>query len=584
MKYLTALTIGVFCLLACEQEDKQIAINESLNDLFERYQDFQYYIYPEYATYNGVHLYDDRLNDQSFEAGEQYRDSINALYESLKLIDHSSLDEMQQLNYELFQVVLEQAIEYDEFEIGQYLDFNQQNGYHIYFPQIVETQPLMTEADINNYFSRLTAFPLEADNIIEKLKRAKDQGIMLACPISSQVLSQLEEFASMDYSVSPLYTVKDKSEALRAHADELTNILKNSIQPAYQKLYDFFREDYQPYCRKDVGVSSVPGGREYYEYLVQNYTSSKLSPDEVFNIGISEVKRIREEITLTRDELGFADMELTDFFEHLRTAPAFYFTDKDDLLNGYREILSNMDTKLPDLFGHLPVTAYDLKEMEAYRAAAAPTAYYYPAPSDGSRPGYFYVNTYQLDSRPIYTMTALAMHEAVPGHHLQFAIANELEDVPWFRTQMRVTAFEEGWGLYAEYLGYESGMYDEPLQKMGALSFEMWRACRLIVDVGIHYKGWDRQKALDFLKENAPLSEHDMNSEIDRYISWPGQALAYKIGEIRIKALRNKAALALEDEFDVKEFHDVVLGNGNIPLDLLENNVDEWIESKTSDH
>ena len=580
MKRITLLGIALLIIACTTTESSNSPTGVDLTQLFEDYKDFTYFIYPEYATYDGVHDYNDRLNDQSTETGELYMDSINVFRQSLLSIEVNGLTADERLNYDLFLFVLDQIIDEYSYEISHYVNFNQQNGYHITFPQITEVQPLNTEEDVENYFLRLLSFPEQVDHIIANLQLGASKGITLPCNVSQQVLDQLSGFSEMALESSPLYQAKDKSEALAAQEAKLRSIIENEVAPAYGVLLGYFRDEYHPFCRTDVGVSHLDGGAEFYEFLVRKFTNSKLLPNEVFDLGMQEIERIKEEMIATKDELGYASMELIDFFNHLRTSPEFYFTDKQDLLDGYRTILDNMDTKLPDLFGRLPKSPYDLKEMEAYRAVAAPTAYYYPLPADGSRPGYFYVNTYKLDARPKYTMTALALHEAVPGHHLQFAVAAELEDVPWFRNQMQVTAFVEGWGLYAEYLGYESDMYSDPLQKMGALSFEIWRACRLVVDVGLHYKGWTKEEASALLRENAPLAELDINSEIDRYISWPGQALAYKVGELRLKSLRSMASDELGDDFDIREFHDVVLANGSIPLDLLEVKVREWISTK----
>lgn len=384
----------------------------------------------------------------------------------------------------------------------------------------------------------------------------------------------------MTYDESPLYSIIDKHEILKQHEAELKGLVETSILPSYQSLHIFYRDEYHPKCREQEGISGVRGGKKYYEYLTKSYTTSDVTPDAVFNTGVREVARIKEQMILTQAELGYDGISLEEFFTVLRTDKEFYYTDKEELLKEYRRILDRMDSELPMLFGKLPRTPYDLKELEAYRAKAAPAAYYYRAPEDGSRPGYFYVNTYDLSSRPKFTMTALALHEAVPGHHLQIALAQEMEDMPWFRNQMSVTAFIEGWGLYAEFLGYESGMYEDPLQKMGALSFEMWRACRLVVDVGLHYKDWTREEAMDFMRASIPISELDINSEIDRYISWPGQALAYKTGELKMKEFRQQAESALGDAFRITEFHDMILGNGAVPFTVLESQVEAWIRSK----
>jgi len=318
----------------------------------------------------------------------------------------------------------------------------------------------------------------------------------------------------------------------------------------------------------------LKNGKEIYERQIKDHTTLDLTADEIHNIGLKEVNRILQLMENLKDSIGYKGTqdELNDF---LKTDPQFYYTDKKDLVNGFKNILKIMDAKLPELFGRLPEAKYDFREMEEFRAESAPAAYYYSAPEDRSRPAYFYINTYNLPARPKYTMTALALHEAVPGHHLQISIAQELKNLPRFRRNLGVTAFMEGWALYAESLGYETGMYDDLYQRYGALTFEMWRACRLVVDTGIHDKRWTREQAFDFMKKYTPNSDADIKSEIDRYISWPGQALAYKLGEIKIKELRAKSEKALGEKFDIKKFHDEILKNGAIPLSLLEKNIDQ---------
>jgi len=346
-------------------------------------------------------------------------------------------------------------------------------------------------------------------------------------------------------------------------------------------LYDFVKNEYIPNCRKDAGVWALPQGKERYEKNIKDFTTLNYTADEIHELGMSEVNRIVTLMENVKDSIGF-NGTLEEFNVFLKSDPQFYYTEKEDLMNGFREILSKADTTLPRMFGRLPNAKYDLKEMEEFRAASAPAAYYYSAPEDGSRPGYFYVNTYNLSARPKYTMTALAMHEAVPGHHLQISLAQEQTDLPKFRRDLGVTAFIEGWGLYSESLGYETGMYADLYQLYGALTFEIWRACRLVVDTGIHDKRWTREQAYDFMRKYTPNSDQDIQSEIDRYISWPGQAVAYKIGELKIKELRKKAETSLGDNFDIREFHDVILMNGAIPLPILEDVIDQWIAEQLS--
>jgi uncharacterized protein (DUF885 family) len=573
----------IVSIVSCETSKKPNSDNNAtLLQLFEDFKDFQFYTYPEFASYEGVHDYSDRLTDQSAAAGEVYMDSIRQFKEILLSIDTSTISEENQLNYELFLFILNEAIDEYELQIGNYLQFNQQYGFHINIPQTTDLQPLETEKDIQNYYSRLKQFKVECGNVIQNLKEGQQKGIVLPCNITTQVLAQLEGLANMPLESSPFYTIHEKNELLKKDPSELKTMIENHVVSGYQDLYQYMKNEYHPKCRNEVGVSGVNGGAKYYEFMVKKHTTSDISPDEVFEIGQKEVARIALEIQKVKAELGYENKSKQAFFEALKTNPEFYYTDKNDLLEGFRAILKNMDAKLPQLFNTLPKTPYDLKEIEAYRAVAAPAAYYYNAPADGSRPGYFYVNTFQLDARPKYTMTALALHEAVPGHHLQIALAKELENVPWFRNQMSVTAFVEGWGLYAEYLGYETDMYKDPLQKLGALTFEMWRACRLVVDVGMHYKGWTREAGIEFLKANVPIGDTDIISEIDRYIAWPGQAVAYKIGELQLKALRNKAQDSLGDKFDIKKFHDELLKNGALPMNILEKKINTWIDNQKS--
>lgn len=580
MKKINVVYILICCLIvSCGTTQTDTKQSEKLNQLFEEYKAFEYFSYPTFASYEGVHDYSDRLTDLSSSANAARNDSIKQFKKHLLEIDKHKLSEADQLNYDLFLYSLTESIEQDDLGIDNYLSFNQQNGFHIFFPQIIGYQPFESEKDVKNYISRLKQFKIESEHIIENLKEGKAKQIVLPCNVSEQVLAQLENFAKQAIEASPLFSVVAQHELSEAQAKEIKNAIEANVVVGYQNMYEFFKNQYHPNCRTEVGISNVKNGKAYYEFLTRKFTSSDLTPDAVFKVGNEEVDRIQNEIESLQQQLGFGNLTLNQFFEALRTDEQFYFSEKKDLMAGFAKILMKMDTKLPDLFGQLPKTPYELNEIEAYRAAAAPAAYYYSAPSDGSRPGYFYVNTYNLSARPKYTMTALALHEAVPGHHLQIAINKEMENVPWFRNQMGVTAFVEGWGLYAEYLGYETGMYEDDLQRLGALTFEMWRACRLVLDVGIHYKNWSKQKAVDFMKAHLPLSDLDINSEVDRYISWPGQALAYKMGELKIKELRQYAEKELGEKFDIKTFHDKVLENGSIPLSLLETNIHNWVKA-----
>jgi prolyl oligopeptidase len=352
--------------------------------------------------------------------------------------------------------------------------------------------------------------------------------------------------------------------------------IREKIVPAYRKFLGFFEREYFPACLKDVGASRLPRGQDFYSFLARKHTTTKLSPHEIHEIGLSEVKRIRNEMEQIKQQVGFTG-SLTEFFEHLRTAPQFYFTDPGDLMNAYVAFGKRVDPELPKVFKKLPRIRYGIESIPAHMAPDTTTAYYRPPSADGSRPGTYFVNLYKPETRPKYEIAALSLHEAMPGHHLQIALATELNDFPEFRKHTHFTAFIEGWGLYSESLGHEMGLYDDPYSKFGQLTYEMWRAVRLVVDTGIHSKEWSRMQAIDYFKANAAKSELDITNEIDRYIAWPGQALAYKIGELKIKELRQRAEKKLGSQFDLRDFHDVVLRNGAVPLDVLERLVDDWL-------
>ena len=559
--------------------------NKELYSIFDDYENYNIVNDPEGATYNGDHRFDDQLSDLSEEANKRYYDTVRAYYNRLMSVDYKSLTDDNKLNFDLFKRNLDLTLDYEKFN-SYMMPIGQQGGIHIYFPQLVNTQPVSTSEEYQKYFKRLKGFEKQVNDVISNMKKGMDLGLMPPAFIIEQTLPQMENVMNAETDKSIFYSTLSKENKLTSEEKEkvrteLKQIISNNVNTSYKKLNDFVKNEYLPKCRKDAGIWSLPDGKERYQNSVKYFTTLDLTADDIHNIGLKEVERIRAEMEKLKDKIGFKGT-LDEFNVYLKTDPQFYYTDKKDLMEGFRTILRKMDTKLPDLFGRLPEAKYDLFEMEEFRAKSAPAAYYYSAPDDRSRPGYFYVNTYNLSARPKYTMTALALHEAVPGHHLQISIAQELKNLPKFRRDMGVTAFVEGWGLYAEHLGYETGMYEDLYQKYGALTFEMWRACRLVVDTGIHEKRWSREQAYEFMHKYTPNSDQDIQSEIDRYISWPGQALAYKLGELKLKELRKIAEEKLGSKFNIKEFHDKVLENGAIPLPLLEKKINEWIQSKLS--
>ncbi|HYE75667.1 MAG TPA: DUF885 domain-containing protein, partial [Blastocatellia bacterium] len=355
--------------------------------------------------------------------------------------------------------------------------------------------------------------------------------------------------------------------------------IANSIIPALRKFHAFVKDTYLPACTQEIAASKLPGGAEYYAYAIKRGTTTTLSAQEIHDIGKREVERIRREMEAVIKQVGFKG-SFQEFLTFLRKDPQFYYTKPEDLVAGYSVISKRADAALPKLFAELPRNTYGIKPFADYEAPAQTTAQYRPGAADGSRPGFYMVNLYRLDMRPKYEMEALSLHEAVPGHHLQISRAQELKGLPEFRRNGFYNAFVEGWALYAESLGTEMGFYTDPYSKFGQLTYEMWRACRLVVDTGMHSLKWSREQAINFMKENTAKTEQDIIVEIDRYIVWPGQALGYKLGELKIKELRARATKELGDKFDIRKFHNAVIDNGPLPLDVLEQRINEWIAAQ----
>ena len=551
--------------------------------LFEDYHNYCMRNYPTWATYEGDHRFDDRITDMRPEAFAARNDYARAFLKVALSIDTAGLSADDLLNRSLFIREMEDGLESAAFH-GEYQPFSQQNGPHIDFPQIVEVQPLSSPSDYPAYLKRLKAFPAQLDQCIQLARLGIASGQVPPRFMMEQVSRQCQTMADYTMETSPFSRpLREMEEELGQAYDslhhQLLTVIEEQISPAYGRLASFIEQEYLPACREIPGVSALPDGAARYAYSVKHHTTLGISPDEVFAIGEQEVATLKAQMEALVQEIGF-EGDLPAFVAKLRSDPQFYYTDKEEMMVEYRAILDKVDQALPTLFGRLPKAPYALKEIEEYRAANAPQAYYYSAPDDGSRPGYFYVNTSNLSARPKYTMTSLALHEAVPGHHLQIAIAQELEGLPWFRRGISSTAFVEGWGLYAESLGYEMGLYEDPYQHFGALTFGMWRACRLVVDVGLHYKGWTREQAVQYMMANTPNSEADIRSEVDRYIAWPGQALAYKIGERKILELRKEATESLGASFNLQNFHDQLLEEGPLPLPLLEHRIRAWIKGQ----
>ena len=445
--------------------------------------------------------------------------------------------------------------------------------------------PTAGVAQYENVLARLEGVPTLVDQTIVLMKEGLAAGLTPPRVTLRDVPQQVRNQIVDDPRESPLLRAfarfpdsitADDGERLR---DRAVAAYAVHVAPAYQRLYEFLVETYIPAARESIAMRALPDGEAWYSWSVRQYTTTTLTPDQIHAIGLSEVERIRAGMDAAIAATGFVG-SFHDFARFLRTDPRFSFEKPDELLAAYRDICKRADPELVRLFGRLPRLPYGVKPVPAYAEKSQTTAYYEPGSPAAGRPGYFFANTYDLPSRPRWEMEALALHEAVPGHHLQIALAQEMEDVPEFRRHGRFTAFVEGWGLYAESLGAEMGFYADPYALFGRLSYEMWRAIRLVVDTGMHWLGWSRQQAIDYFKDNSGKAEHDIIVEVDRYIVWPGQALAYKIGEMKIRELRARAARELGDAFDLRSFHDLVLGAGALPLDVLEDRVARWTEAQ----
>ena len=539
---------------------------------------------PEFATEVGYPGLNDRWSDNSLEAVARRKLELQGPLAVLKTIKRDKLAAADQLNFDLYKYNLDQAIAGAKFP-GELMPLNQMGGVQQGLAQVLEFSPHASLKDYQDMVARLSSADKAIEQNLVLLKQGLAAGLtpprITLRDVPQQVKNQMVEDADKNaflalFKEFPAEIPAAEQAKLRAEA---TAVVKGKLIPAFGKLHDYLVNDYIPKTRENIAFTSLPQGKEWYAHNARVSTTTSMTPDQIHELGLSEVKRIRKEMEKVVAESGFKG-SFDEFLVFLRKDTRFYYSDKDELLRGYRDICKRADPELAHLFGKLPRLPYGVVPVPSYAEKSQTTAYYQPGSPDAGRPGYYYANTYALDTRPKWEMEALTLHEAVPGHHLQIALAQESESVPEFRKYGGYTAYVEGWGLYAESLGYEMGFYKDPYMKFGQLVYEMWRAIRLVVDTGMHTKGWTRQQAIDFFMANASKNEHDITVEVDRYIVWPGQALAYKIGQLKIRELRNYATKELGDKFDVRQFHDEVLGQGALPLDLLENRIKEWVSER----
>jgi prolyl oligopeptidase len=535
---------------------------------------------PIFASLLGNKKFNQDITSNSIKTYESKKLKLKNALNSLNSFDYNQLNNANKLNYQLKEISLSNSIEASNYP-SYYLSLNQRGGVQSYY----ETGDRLVYSSKQDYEDWLIRLSKYVDNIINtknNLEEGIQNGYTHPRLVTSQVIAQIDNILNSNIEDNPYLKIfinadnsfftKGKKEDLIIRATELIRV---DIIPAYVELNNFLKNIYLPNSRESIGLSDIPDGAAWYEYAARYHTTTNLTPDEIHNIGLKEVKRIRDEMEQIINNLQW-DGDFKSFLNYLRTSPRFYYDNPDDLLNAYLIMAKSIDPLLPKIFKVFPRAPYGVIPIPAESAPFTTTAYY-NSPAKG-RPGYFYANLYKPESRPKYEIPVLTVHEAVPGHHFQISIAQELENVPTFRKYQSFTAFVEGWGLYSEELGEFMNLYDDPYDKFGQLTYDMWRAIRLVVDTGMHYKDWSRQDAIDLFIENTAKSRLDIENEVDRYIAWPGQALAYKIGQLKILELRNKAELELGDKYDIKDFHHEVLKRGSLPLDILEEYINEWIK------
>ena len=533
---------------------------------------------PLYASYMGDKSSNQDWPDLSEETLRIRQKKTRDVLREIKKIDSQKLSEENKLNHRLFLYNYERSVRGQQFD-SHLLVFGQRGGIQLEH-ETAESLGFITRQDYLDWIARLEKLPNYIEQHIILARLGVERNVTAPRILMERVARQIQLQLVNEPTDSPFFnvfeempeTIDDRSEI----RDKAIQVISESVIPAYQKFSDFFVNEYLPASRTSIGVADLPNGYAWYENLARYHTSTELTPEEIHQIGLSEVQRIRSEMDKIIERVGW-EGTFDEFLNFLRTDPQFYYETSEELLQAYLATSKELDPKIVPLFKVLPRMPYGIRPIPEESAPDTTTAYYMRPSADGSRAGYYYVNLYKPEVRPKYEIEVLSVHEAVPGHHLQIALAMEIENIPNFRKYSGYTAYVEGWGLYSESLGYDMGLYQDPYSEFGALTYDMWRAIRLVVDTGMHYKGWSREQAIDFFKENAAKTEQDIVNEVDRYLIMPGQALAYKIGQLKIMELKQKSKESLGEKFDIKEFHHVILGEGALPLDVLEEKVNDYI-------
>jgi prolyl oligopeptidase len=587
----TSLSIFLIFFTSACQIDSNVNLGDDLqkqvideNIVFEKYLSNQWEQNlkdrPIFASLLGNKSFNQDITSNSIQEFVKNKAMLQKDLINLNRFNYEKLNSDNKLNYKLKRISLNNSIEAAEYP-SYYMSLNQRGGVQSYF-ETGDRLVYESKQDYEDWLIRLSKYADNIANTKTNIEEGLEKGYTQPQLVTRQVILQIDNILNSEIVDNPylkIFLTADNSFFNKGEKEDLINratlLIKSQIIPAYVDLNNFLKNTYLPNSRSSIGLNGVPGGDKWYEYAARYHTTTDLTPDEIHDIGLKEVLRIRKEMEQIITDLEW-DGDFKSFLNYLRTSPRFYYDNPEDLLNAYLIMAKSIDPLLPKIFKVFPRAPYGVIPIPAESAPYTTTAYY-NSPAKG-RPGYFYANLYKPESRPKYEIPVLTVHEAVPGHHFQISIAQELENVPTFRKYQSFTAFVEGWGLYSEELGEFMNLYDDPYDKFGQLTYDMWRAIRLVVDTGMHYKNWSRQEAIDLFVENTAKSKLDIENEVDRYIAWPGQALAYKIGQLKMLELRNKAEKELGDKYDIKDFHHQLLKRGSLPLDILEDYINDWIE------
>jgi uncharacterized protein (DUF885 family) len=574
----------IFLFLSCAAPAMAAEDSQRFREIYEKEWAFRMKEFPMFASYTGVHEYADQLGDVSQQAQDRRYEFWHAIRSELDGVSCQRLERDDCINYRIFVKQMDNYLA--AYEVKSYLiPFNSDWGFYLEWARLPEETVFVKLEDYRNYLGRLHQLPIVMDQYIALMRTGLKLGITQPRVIldgrDEPIKAQIVESADQSPFFSPFRAIPE-SVAGGEKAELLANaylVISRDVIPAYRRLYDFFQQEYLPGARKSLGASKLPNGKRYYQAQIQLYVTLDMTPEEIHQIGLEQVARIRAEMEAIIEEVGF-EGDFAAFLQFLRSDPQFYARTPRELLAHASYFAKKIDGRLPQLFGHMPRQPYGVAPVPDEIAPFYTGGRYVPAPLDAHRGGYYWVNTYALESRPLYVIPALTLHEGAPGHHTQGALAQEQEDQPPFRRFDYISAYGEGWGLYSEKLGLEMDIYETPYEHFGRLTYEMWRACRLMIDTGIHAMGWTREQAQDFLASNTALSIHEVTTEVDRYISWPAQALSYKLGEYTIWQLRGKAEQDLGEDFDVRAFHDFILSLGSVPLDVLRDETERWIRDQ----